>query len=91
MTRFGTRGRLLAFTSLVGVMLGLVAISASAKSSPHHRTARLSGALAAQLSSGASRRVIVVLRSQFRAAHVGSRKAVDRAAETTSDQVMKNA
>ncbi len=91
MTRFGTRGRLLAFTSLVAVMLGLVAISASAKSSPHHRAARLSGALAAQLSSQGNRRVIVVLRSQFRAAHVGSRKAVDRAAETTSAQVMLRA
>ncbi len=86
MTRFGTRRLLFAVMSLAAVMLGLVAISASAKSSRPHRTTALSGALKAQLSSRANQRVIVVLRSQFRAARVGSHTAVLRAAAVRSDQ-----
>jgi hypothetical protein len=77
-----------ALTVAVGAaILGLVALSASAKPSTRHRTPVLSGALSAQLSSRADQRVIVVLRSQFRAARAGTRSAVDRAAAITSDQV----
>ena len=68
-------------------MLGLVALSASAKSSPNRRATPVTGALRAQLSSRAHQRVIVVLRSQFRAARVGSHSATIRAAAIRSDQV----
>jgi Subtilase family/Peptidase inhibitor I9 len=72
--------------AFVAAILGWVAISASAKSSPHHRASGVSGALRAQLSSRANQRVIVVLRSQFQAARVGSHKAVVRATAIKSDQ-----
>jgi hypothetical protein len=70
----------------VAAILGLVTLSASAKSSPKHRVTPPSAALRAQLSSRAHQRVIVVLRSQFRAARVGSRSATVRAAAIRSDQ-----
>ena len=79
-----------AFAACVAAMLGVVALSASAKPSTRHRTT-VSGALRTQLSSRASQRVIVVLRSQFRAAHVGSRKAGVRVAAIKSDQAMLRA
>src|ERR1700722_2535806 len=72
--------------AFVAAILGWVAISASAKSSPQHRASGVSGALRAQLSSRANQRVIVVLRSQFQAARVGSHKAVVRATAIKSDQ-----
>ena len=72
-----------AFVAAVAV-LGWVALAASAK--PSTRTTQPSAALKAQLAGGASQRVIVVLRSQFRAARVGSRKAVLRVSAIKSDQ-----
>src|ERR1700722_7042845 len=71
----------------VAAILGGGGLSASANPPTLHRTT-VSGALRPQLSSRASQRVIVVLRSQFRAAHVGSRKAGVRVAAIKSDQAV---
>ena len=74
-------------SSLLAVVavLGAAAISASAKSQ-HHRAPALSKALKRQLAGTANQHVIVILKSQLRAAHVGSRSAAARAAAIRAAQ-----
>jgi hypothetical protein len=71
---------------LIAIMVaGFAAISASAKSSGHRSTA-LSPALRAALSKNANQHVIVILKSQMRVAHVGSRAAAARIAAVKAAQ-----
>ena len=66
-------------------VLGAAAISASARSTSR-RSAKLTPALARVLAKNANQHVIVVLKSQLRAAHVGSRSASLRIAAIRAAQ-----
>ncbi|HEX3688121.1 MAG TPA: S8 family serine peptidase [Solirubrobacteraceae bacterium] len=79
-----TRRGTVAVVIAIAVM-GLAAISASAKST-HQRSAKLSPALRAALSKNANQHVIVILKGQMKAAHVGSRAAAARLAAIRAAQ-----
>jgi alpha-ketoglutarate-dependent taurine dioxygenase len=71
----------------IGTALGSAAISAAAKSPSRHGTAaKLSPALKRELSRTANQHVIVILKSQMRAARVGSRTAAARVAAIRAAQ-----
>jgi subtilase family protein len=80
----GTRRGIVAILVAV-VVTGGAAISASAKSAGHRSTA-LSPALRAALSKNANQHVIVILKSQMRVAHVGTRAAAARIAAVKAAQ-----
>jgi hypothetical protein len=84
LTRRGMNAILIVTASVV---LGSAAISAAATSPRRHRTAaKLTPALQRQLSATANQRVIVILKSQMRAARVGSRTAAARVAAIRAAQ-----
>jgi hypothetical protein len=71
----------------VSVVLGSAAISVAATSRSRHATpAKLSPALKRELSATANQHVIVILKSQMRAARVGSRTAAARVAAIRAAQ-----
>src|SRR5215469_8162400 len=72
-------------TVVAGTSVMAVAASAAPESHPS-RYAPLSRAMAAQLSKNANQHVIVILKKQFAAAHVGSRAAGMRASMVRSTQ-----
>ena len=80
----GTRRGIVAILIALAVTGG-AAISASAKSA-RYRTTALSPALRAALSKNANQHVIVILKSQMRTAHVGSRAAAARIAAVRAAQ-----
>lgn len=80
----GTR-RGVAVVLMAMMVLGAGAISASARSTSR-RSTKLTPALARVLAKNANQHVIVVLKSQLRAAHVGSRSAARRIAAIRAAQ-----
>ncbi|MBV9818870.1 MAG: S8 family serine peptidase [Solirubrobacterales bacterium] len=77
------RGLIVLATAVAVLGAGIPVVAAATR---HHRTPHLSRALRRQLSAHADQHVIVILRSQRRAAHVGSRSAAVRVAAIKAEQ-----